>query len=169
MVDFSDDLGDDSVVGLDFLDEDGGGVLETNNLLRRNAEESLLVLKLDVRAFDPKLVAELDGPAASLLLLGEEGNIERLFLVIFDDELNRVENCHSPGRMDVEILPDLILQHSKIDIILISSSGDSNSITEVIDGLSRIPSPPHSIDRQNSRIVPTIDPIGEDHLMQFPL
>ena len=165
MVDFSDNLGDDSIVLLHFLDEDGRAVLQANNLLGRNAEEPLLVLYLDVRALDPKLIAEFDGPASSLLLLGEQRNIKHLLLMILDDELNGVEHGHCPRRMHVQILPHLILQHSKVDIILIAPSSDTDGITEVIDRLSWISSPPHSIDSQNPRIVPTVHPVTKNHLM----
>lgn len=165
MVDFSDNLRNDSIVLLHVLDEDSRGILQTNNFLGRNAKESLLVLQLDIRTFHPKFIAELDRSATALLFLGEKRQIEHLFLMILYNQLNRVEDGHSPRRMRIKILPYLILKHSKIDIILIASPSHTNGITKIIDSLSRISSSSHTINGQDPRIVPSCRPICEDQLM----
>lgn len=70
--------------------------------------------------------------------------------------------------MHIQIFPDLVFKDAKVDIILVASSSDSNDIAETVNGLGRISSPPHAINRKDSRIVPSWHYIRENQLMEFP-
>ncbi len=69
--------------------------------------------------------------------------------------------------MNIQILPHLVLQHIKVNIILVPPPRNPNTITKVINRLRRIPPPPHPINSEYPRIIPTLNPISKDKFVQF--
>lgn len=111
-----------------------------------DAVESLFILEFDIASLHPKSIGKLDFSASFLLILGEERNCKLLFIHSFNNQFNWFKNGHSSWRMDVKVFSNLIFEDAEVDVILVSSSGDSDSITEVVDGFRRVSSSPHAVD-----------------------
>lgn len=71
--------------------------------------------------------------------------------------------------MDIEILSDFIFQNIEINVIFVTSSGDTNGITEAVDGFRGVTSSSHTVDGKHSWIIPILDSVGEDKLVKFSL
>ena len=71
--------------------------------------------------------------------------------------------------MYIKVFSDFILQNIEVDVVLVPSSGDTNGITEVIDGFSRVTSSSHTIDGKNSWVIPAFDFVGENQFVKFSL
>jgi hypothetical protein len=137
--------------------------------LRGNTEKSFLVLQFYIRSFNPNFASKFNGAAALVFFFGEDGYINCLFLQALNDKFYWVKDGHSSWCVNIQILPHFIFEHSKVNIVLVSSSRYSDGVTEIIDGLSWIASSSHSVDGQNSGIVPSMNSVCEDQLMQLSL
>jgi hypothetical protein len=126
-------------------------------------------LEFDVASFNKDFFGQSDLSIAPSLIFGEQRHCDLRVLNSFNDHFNRLKNSHCSGSMDVEVLPDLILKDIEVDVIFVSSSGNTNYITEVIDSFSRITSSSHTVDSQNSWIIPTSDSVRENELVKFSL
>lgn len=126
-------------------------------------------MEFDVASFDKDFFCQSDFSIAPSLIFREQRHSDLRVFNSFNDHLNRLKNSHGSGSMDVEVLPDLILKDIEVDVIFVSSSGNTNHIAEVIDSFSRITSSSHTVDSQNPRIIPTSDSVSENELMKFSL
>ena len=69
--------------------------------------------------------------------------------------------------MNVQVFSDLIFQNIKVDIVFVTSSGHTNSVTEVVDGFSRVSSSSHTVDGKYSGIVPALNFVCENKFMKL--
>lgn len=69
--------------------------------------------------------------------------------------------------MSIQVFSDLIFQNIEVNIVFVTSSGHTDSVTEVVDGFSRISSSSHTVNGKYSRIVPTLNSIRENKFMKL--
>mgnify|MGYP000901859129 CR=1 FL=1 len=71
--------------------------------------------------------------------------------------------------MNIEILSDFIFQNVEVNVVFVSSSGDTDNITEIVDGFGRVTSSSHAVDGKDSWVIPTLDSVGENKFVEFSL
>lgn len=71
--------------------------------------------------------------------------------------------------MNVVVFSSFVLKHTKLDIILVALSGNTNKVAETVKNFSIIASSSHSVDSQQARIIPSVDMLVKDQFMQFSL
>lgn len=166
----SNHLSNYSIFSLDLFNKDRLSVFQPDNLVWSNSVKSFFVLQLYIRSLDINSRSELYLSIAFLLVFGEKRNCQYLRLFqILNNQLYWLENSHSPRSPGVQVCPNMILKQLKMNIVLITSTSNSNSITEIINSLSRVPSSSHSVYGQQSRIVPSIDIFLKDQIVQSAL
>lgn len=72
------------------------------------------------------------------------------------------------GARGTLVLPDLIFEDSKVDIVFITSARDSNRVTKIVNGFRWIASSPNAVDGGKSLGNPIPrDMMLEDKFMEF--
>ena len=112
-----------SIFYFHFLDENGIGVFQSDNLVRSYSIESFFVSKFDIGFLNKNSLGEFDNPGAFFLVFREE-RYSQIFTLeqILNNQLNRLKYSHSSGSILVIMFPGFILKHSKLYEILISFS-----------------------------------------------
>jgi hypothetical protein len=67
-----------------------------------------------------------------------------------------INNGQSSGSSKIELFPEYILQEMERNNVFISPPGDSDAVTELIDCLSSVSSPPEAVECEYPGIVPAL-------------
>ena len=149
------------------------GVLQPDDLPGRKPKELRMILLPHIALLHIVDPAQTDpGKLLAVLLLREKGLLALNPLVlphVLEDELDRLDDAKRPLGDIVQVLAHAVLQELKADHHLIAPSGHTHRIAEIVDGFPGVPPPPHSINRQEPRIIPSVHvPFHHQH-HQFPL
>jgi hypothetical protein len=71
--------------------------------------------------------------------------------------------------MNVKILPNLVFEDVKVNVVLVASPGHTNDIAEIINSISWVASSPHTVNCKNSGIIPALYSVCEDQFVEFSL
>ena len=149
------------------------GVLQSDDLPGRKPKELRMILRPDIAPLHIVHPPQTDPrKLLAVLVLGEKGLLALNPLVLADvleDELHRLDDGKRPLGDIVQVLAHAVLQELEADHHFIAPSGDTHRIAEIVDRFPSVPPPPHSINRQQPRIIPSIHvPFHHQH-HQFPL
>src|SRR5204863_4759348 len=84
-----------------------------------------------------------------------------------DDDAERRDHRHRPGRVRVEVLAHAVLEQRYVDDVLFL--GDANPVAEIADGRGRVAAAAQSGEGRHARIVPTAHTLFLHELQQPPL
>ena len=158
-----------TVFNNNFFDEECWGILQTDDFIGCDSVESFLILKFDIAFLDKNFLWNFNLSVSSCFVFGEQRNGDFWLIDLFNDHLNWFKNSHSSRSVYVKVFSDLIFENIKVNIVLISSSGHTNYITEVVDSLCRVASSSHSVNGEHSWVIPAFYSVGENELVKFSL
>jgi len=87
-------------------------------------------------------------------MVGAVEVLRLLFRVIVDDDFERPQNAHGPGRFFVEVFADAVFQERNIDQVVVFGHADLGA--EIPDRLWRVAPPPHPRHGGHARIIPAL-------------
>ena len=166
LINFSEDCNYFTILRFHILNKNAINIFEAYNFVGCNSIEALVIFSTNIIAINVDELCESYFSFTSSLILREEWDLNLLVLNSINMKLDRIEHSHCPGCIYIEILSNLVFENSEVNIIFITSSSNTDRITEVIDGFCRITSSSHTVDSENSWIIPPVNHVVENQPMQ---
>lgn len=148
------------------------GVLESGDLTWGESEEVWVGEILNILSLNIDLVCEVDGVSWTILILGEIRSLNRLDEVVSkvgDVDENWVDDGEGSLGLIVKFLSDDELEIAEADNIFVTASGDGADIAKFVDSVCWVTSSSHSVEGQESWIIPPLDEILLNKFSEFSL
>ena len=139
------------------LQPDVEAVAQAHNVGGHHSEEASHVLLREVICVDVDGLGGVQVVGGAVLHSGEHGRLEHLVVVlrhVLNYDLHGLHHRERARRYFIQILAHVVLQQLDRSYVLVAAPSHSNFLAEIVDGLRWVASAPHSVDRQEARVVP---------------